>query len=151
MNNYIRRAHIQDHANAAGLEAHWGYPSRVVPCVNDPGTCEYLGAVYRMHDLSMLFTFILWAVIGGFLVIWVGFRIFRPREKSTGAMTAEPQDAEGLESKMRGSSRLRAWRVIAATTNHYLLPESCTGIFGHVSRVQVVVLAGLLVYLLIFS
>ncbi len=151
MGIHLRRAHIQDHDNAAGLETHWGYPDRVVPCVNDQGTCEYLDAVYRMHDLSMLYTFILWAVIGVVLALWVAVRILRPREKSTELVKGRLRDAEESGSKNGQSSALRLWRAVAATINHYLLPESFTGVFGHVSRVQLVALAGLLAYLLIFS
>lgn len=151
MSTLLRRAHIQDHDNAAGLETHWGYPDRVIPCVNDQGTCEYLDAVYQMHDLSMLYTFILWAVIGGILALWVAVRIFRPREKSTGLLEWTLRDAEASESKPGQTNALKVWRATIATINHYLLPESFTGVFGHISRVQLVVLAGLLAYLLIFS
>lgn len=51
--------HIQDHDAAASSIPHWGYAGRVVPCDRDVGTCEYLDAVYWMHDVSMLYTFVL--------------------------------------------------------------------------------------------
>lgn len=151
MGTHIRRAHIQDHDNAVGLEAHWGYPDRVVPCVNDQGTCEYLDAVCRKHDLSILYTFILWAVIGNVLALWVAVRNLRPREKSTSLRKGTLRDAKASKSKTGQSSILRVWRTMVASINHCLLPEGFTGVFGHVSRVQLVVLAGLLTYLLIFS
>jgi hypothetical protein len=151
MSNHIPRQHIQDHDTATSVEPHWGYPDRVVPCANDQGTCEYLDAVYHMHDLSMLYTFILWAVLGGLLSILVVVRVFRPRQGSEGNVDGTPRDAEGLASKVDRSTALRIWRAIVATANHYLLPESFTDLFGHVSTVQLVALAGLLVYLLIFS
>jgi hypothetical protein len=104
-----------------------------------------------MHDLSMLYTFILWAVIGGLLSIWVVVRVFRPRQGSKGNVDGALRDVEGLASGDNRSTALRIWRAMVATTSHYLLPESFTDLFGHVSRVQLVVLAGLLAYLLIFS
>lgn len=54
---YVERSHIQDPDAAESEVPHWGYASRVMPCVNDPGTCEYLDAVYWMHDVSMLYTY----------------------------------------------------------------------------------------------
>jgi len=64
------RKHIADPANAnSTIQEHWGYVQRILPCTNDAGSCEYLDAVYWMHDISMLYTFILWAVIGFVLVL----------------------------------------------------------------------------------
>jgi hypothetical protein len=77
------RAHIQDHSSAKVLQGHWGYPDRVLPCTNDAGSCEYLDGVYWMHDVSMLFTFILWAVIGGILLIVIAFRRLNPTSKTS--------------------------------------------------------------------
>jgi hypothetical protein len=54
------RRHIQDEAAAEWEIPHWGYPSRMMPCTNDPGSCEYLDGVYWMHDVSMLYTCVLW-------------------------------------------------------------------------------------------
>ncbi|KAF7503423.1 hypothetical protein GJ744_003753 [Endocarpon pusillum] len=133
-----------------GLQTHWGYPDRVIPYVNDPGTCEYLDAVYQMHDLSMLYTSILRAVISGVLALWIAVRILRPREKSTRLLKGTLRDAEASGSKHGQSNALRVWRATIATINHYLLPESFTHVFGHISGVQLVALAGLLAYLLIF-
>ena len=74
----LQARHIQDHDAANTTEEqHWGYPSRVVPCTNDPGSCEYLKGVYWMHDVSMLYTFILWGVILGILAVWVTIRGWR--------------------------------------------------------------------------
>jgi hypothetical protein len=53
MSLHLQPRHIQDDHNAKYLEPHWGYFERVRPCVNDNGTCEYLDAVYWMHDVSM--------------------------------------------------------------------------------------------------
>lgn len=42
------------------------------------GTCAYLDAVYWMHDVSMLYTFIMWGVLLEKAVFWItprGWRI----------------------------------------------------------------------------
>lgn len=142
--------HIQDHDSAKGLEPHWGYADRVVPCVNDQGTCEYLDAVYHMHDLSMLYTFILWAVIGAILLTCLFARIVWRREEWRVGVALE-KDLETSHSKTQQSPIHRLVMAILATLRHYLLPESFPTLFGHVSRVQVVILAAILIYLLIFS
>ncbi|PGH11504.1 hypothetical protein AJ79_04879 [Helicocarpus griseus UAMH5409] len=141
------RRHIQDHDAAESSVPHWGYPSRVVPCVNDPGSCAYLDAVYWMHDVSMLYTFIMWAVIGGLLFIILAFRVANPRN------SRRPRSKAELESQnvTKGSSFSRAWGAISAWTRRYLLPESLVYFFGHVTRLQIVILCAMLVYLLIFT
>jgi hypothetical protein len=52
MDSLLRRAHIQEHSNTSISEPHWGYVDRTLPCTNDAGSCEYLDAVYLMHDVS---------------------------------------------------------------------------------------------------
>ena len=61
--------HIQDESLAKYLEPHFGYPSRSRPCINDPGSCDYLDNVYWMHDVSMLYSYIMWGVILGILAV----------------------------------------------------------------------------------
>ncbi|PGH27850.1 hypothetical protein AJ80_00400 [Polytolypa hystricis UAMH7299] len=141
----IFRRHIQDHDAAESVKPHWGYASRVVPCVNDPGSCEYLDAVYWMHDVTMLYTFIMWAVIGGILLIIVAFRVLTPRRPSVSKPELEGQVNKGQ------STYARAWSTVSAFFRRWLLPESFVSFFGHVTRLQVVLLAGILAYLLIFS
>ncbi|KAK2751924.1 hypothetical protein FQN55_008666 [Onygenales sp. PD_40] len=141
----VGRRHIQDPASAESLIPHWGYPGQVMPCTNDPGSCAYLDAVYWMHDVSMLYTFIMWAVIGGTVLLIFTFRLANPRRYST---------AKGeLESQRAGKkgSISRAWGAVSATARCWLLPESLVSFFGHVTRLQVVILAVILAYLLIFS
>jgi hypothetical protein len=50
--------HIRKASNPLVLEPHWGYVSQILSCTNDVGSREYLDAVYCMHDISMLYTFI---------------------------------------------------------------------------------------------
>ncbi|KAK2800051.1 hypothetical protein FQN50_008290 [Emmonsiellopsis sp. PD_5] len=137
--------HIQDPASAESLIPHWGYPGQVMPCTNDPGSCAYLDAIYWMHDVSMFYTFIMWAVIGGVVLLIFTFRLANTRRSST---------AKGeLESQRAGKkgSISRAWGAVSATARCWLLPESLVSFFGHVTRLQVVILAVILAYLLIFS
>ncbi|KAL1953498.1 hypothetical protein VTO42DRAFT_2751 [Malbranchea cinnamomea] len=144
-NTNIQGRHIQDHDTAESVIPHWGYPERVMPCANDPGTCEYLDAVYWMHDVSMLYTFIMWAVIGGILFILVAVRIAKPRRTITQSLEPEAQVAYSK------SLHVRAWGTVGAFCRRRLLPESLHSIFGHVTRLQLLVLAAILTYLLIFS
>lgn len=142
------KRHIADPAsNESYTVAHWGYVVRTLPCTNDAGSCEYLDAVYWMHDVSMLYTFILWAVIGGVLVTIVALRLLKPRAgKSKSVKGLEDQVALGGDGVF-----YRSWRGIQSSMRRWLLPESFVGVFGHVTRLQVLVLAILLGYLLIFS
>lgn len=139
--------HIQDEQGAKYLEPHWGYSKRVKPCVNDNGTCQYLDAVYHMHDVSMLYTFIFWAVVGGILAIWLAVRLLAPRPRSSIAV----QDGEAGPKKQKSGIVYRSYRSLAASRRRWLLPEGIPSIFGHSSRLQVTILAVLLGYLLIFS
>jgi hypothetical protein len=69
MESFVSKRHIADAATSnSTIQPHWGYVVRILPCTNDAGSCEYLDAVYWMHDISMLYTFILWAAIGFVLI-----------------------------------------------------------------------------------
>lgn len=138
--------HIQDEHGAKSLEPHWGYVERVKPCVNDNGTCAYLDLVYHMHDVSMLYTFIFWAVVGGILAIWLAVRLLAPLPGSS--MTT---DGEAGQKKQKPGIVYRSYRALAASRRRWLLPEAIYSIFGHSSRLQVLILAVLSSYFLIFS
>lgn len=128
--------HIQDHNEAnTTLERYWGYASRVLPCTRDAGTCEYLDAVYGMHETSMLYTFILWAVIGGVLLIWAALRFRRM----------------GVASQGRGGFIDDLCSQTEALKRSLLPDAPMRWLFGRVSRLQVVVLLVMLAYLLVFS
>ncbi|EME89630.1 uncharacterized protein MYCFIDRAFT_57022 [Pseudocercospora fijiensis CIRAD86] len=128
--------HIQDHNEANTTTKHyWAYPSRVLPCTKDAGTCEYLEAVYSGHVTSMLYTFILWGAILGVLAVWTVVRILRAGRASHGAA------ALLLDIGDRVSMLKRR-----------LLPDApMRWLFGRISRLQVVILAVMLAYLLVFS
>ncbi|QSZ31734.1 hypothetical protein DSL72_001302 [Monilinia vaccinii-corymbosi] len=141
------RAHIQMADNMSTLEPHWGYVDRVLPCTKDAGSCEYLDAVYHTHDISMLYTFILWGVIGGLIVVISTLHFIKPSGKTTAKVgDSEIQSSAGISSRY-----YRAWRGTTATFRRHLLPESFVEFFGHVTRLQVLILAILLGYLLIFT
>ena len=137
--------HIQNFSEAESLQHHWGYASRAVPCTNDPGSCEYLDSVYHSHDLGMLYTFIMWAAIGGVLFIWGIGRHFIPLRQSHRYQTA------GEHSAVAQGGLYRLSRSIAATFRVYLQPDASRLLFGPVSRLQVLVLLILASYLTVFT
>jgi predicted ferric reductase len=124
----LHARHIQDFSNASQIEPHWGYAGRVVPCTNDAGSCAYLDEVYRGHDRGMLYSGILWSIIGGLLLIFAICRHFPP-------------------------SQHRWVRASQAWSRRWLLPEfrSLRWLFGHTTRLQVLVLAATCAYLFVFS
>lgn len=133
---------IQDFASAKVTEKHWGYAERVVPCTNDAGSCEYLDVVYGSHDLGMIYTAVLWAVLLSIFGSWAVIRLLARPSKNL----SDPAE------KVGGLSR--ALRAIATTSRHYLLPELRglgRAIFGRTTRLQVLILAILSGYLLVFS
>ncbi|WVW78668.1 hypothetical protein I302_100628 [Kwoniella bestiolae CBS 10118] len=121
------RYHIQNFTEGSATEPHWGYADRIVPCTNDAGSCEYLDVVYHSHDLGMLYSGILWSVIIGGLLLW------------------------GIIHRSHTSNRIT--RSINSFVRRRLLPEFKMGryFFGRTTRLQVLVLLCLTIYLTIFS
>ncbi|WVQ69046.1 uncharacterized protein L199_007258 [Kwoniella botswanensis] len=123
------RYHIQNFTDGSATEPHWGYADRIVPCTNDAGSCEYLDVVYHSHDLGMLYSGILWSAIIGGLLLW------------------------GIIHRSHTSNRIT--RTINTFIRKRLLPDIKFGFgryfFGRTTRLQVLVLACLTVYLTIFS
>lgn len=128
--------HIQDHDADNTYLPYWGYASRIVPCENDVGSCEYLEAVYWMHEVSMLYTFIMWGVLLGIGAVWLiirGWRIGGPAQ-NMGTWFDKMADALG---------HLR---------RRYLIKDApLRWAFGRVSRLQVAIFAVLSAYLTVFS
>ncbi|RYP22110.1 hypothetical protein DL765_001869 [Monosporascus sp. GIB2] len=140
--------HIQDPSTAKSLEPHWGYAERVVPCMNDPGSCEYLDAVYGAHDLGMIYVAILWATILGVVFVWsVGRRLW-PSPRADAIVSANAEGEVLMASKPKG---LRLKRTLAAYCRRYLLPDAAKSIFGRTTRLQVLILAILACYLLVWT
>ncbi|KAI1652424.1 ferric reductase like transmembrane component-domain-containing protein [Daldinia decipiens] len=148
MENPLAARHIQNLSEAAALEKHWGYVDRAVPCTNDPGSCAYLDQVYGSHDLTMVYSGIMWSIIAGILLLWtIGKRMFpspRADEIPTGAI-----DSERVARIAGRRSRMR--RTAAALIRRYLLPDSARFVFGRTTRLQVLILTVLAGYLLLFS
>lgn len=129
--------HIQDYGSAAGLEPHWGYADRVVPCTNDAGSCAYLDLVYASHDRGMLYTGIMFAALGGILLLRaVYFYSFSTRP------------GPGSPSVVR-----RITQTVATLTRRYVGSEAkrLRWIFGRVTRLQILLLAAMSAYLIVFS
>ncbi|KAI0015109.1 ferric reductase like transmembrane component-domain-containing protein [Xylariomycetidae sp. FL0641] len=135
--------HIQNMSEAQAMEPHWGYVARSIPCTNDPGSCEYLDVVYASHDRGMLYIGIIWATIAGILFLWAIGR--RAWPSSSGVAPFHP---EGHSAQ---SSPVRLSRAIASFLRQKLLPETLRPVFGRTTRLQVLILAVLSGYLLLWS
>jgi len=132
--NALAARHIQNDADVEYTIDYWGYAVRNFPCTNDAGSCEYLDSVYGNHQTSMIFTFIFWAVLGAILLAILVSRLVRPRRKD-GA---------------RQSLLYRLVRLTSSTVRRHLMPE-CPKVFRYTTRLQVLILALLCVYLTVFS
>jgi len=130
----LQARHIQDpHAANTTQETYWAYPARTVPCTSDKGTCEYLDAVYGMHVTSMFYTFLMWAVIAGILVVFVLNRAM-------------------AKLSLNSSSDAQFEGTLARLRRRYLAQEApLVWLFGRVTVLQVSILATLSAYLLLFS
>ncbi|KAI1080785.1 ferric reductase like transmembrane component-domain-containing protein [Whalleya microplaca] len=148
LENHLIARHIQNMSEADSLEPHWGYVDRSIPCTNDAGSCAYLDQVYGSHDLGMLYSGILWATIGGILFLWaIGRRLWpSPHADEVVHGLIDSEKSSAITSRR---SRLR--RTAAAHIRYYLLPDSVRSIFGRTTRLQVLILAVLSGYLLIWS
>ncbi|KAL4815021.1 ferric reductase like transmembrane component-domain-containing protein [Aspergillus spinulosporus] len=157
----VVKRHIQDFSQDSELEYHWGYASRQVPCLNDAGACEYLDAVYHEHDLGMLYTFILWAVICGLLFLFVlGRTLFPLTRASAPVHRALPDDSRPCQndkalledSRPRQNALYRLGTAVKSLTRRYLLPESgWASLFGHATRLQLLIVGILIAYLTVFT
>jgi ferric-chelate reductase len=98
-----------------------------------------------MHDVSMLYMWIMWVVIGGVFLIWIIIRVMAPSKVKTAA------DKESGAVKSTLSIRDRVYRGVATLRQRYLLTELWPKVFGRVSTLQVTILAVILGYLLAFS
>lgn len=134
------RAHIQDFHAGQNVEHHWGFSDRVVPCTNDPGTCEYLDSVYHSHDVSMKYSWILWVALLSVFIVLVALRLLASCSASH----------KGTWSCLRPIPR--SYRILSTLLRRHLLPEvSMPGIEKHTTRLQLLILSIFLAYLLVFS
>ncbi|KAK4189066.1 putative ferric reductase transmembrane component [Podospora australis] len=148
----LQPRHIQNFSEDSELEPHWGYAYRQVPCTNDPGSCAYLDVVYESHDRGMIYMGIFWLTIFGILLAWgLARRIFPAREPVDDLIAQLSQRQGEQPEPSKGSFLSRSWRALASSTRHYLLPNSVRAIFGHTTRLQVLILVVLTSYLTIWS
>ncbi|PWO00188.1 hypothetical protein FA09DRAFT_328291 [Tilletiopsis washingtonensis] len=149
--------HIQDYGAAnTTLQPHWGYASRVLPCTNDAGSCAYLDLVYGAHDRGMIYTGVIYATVG--VVLLVAAISHRARRRA--ALEDELQAVAGAEKTSHQSSvapaSARLAGAAAAFSRRHLLLDTANSpvlrrIFGRTTRLQLVILAGILGYLLLWS
>ncbi|CZS90593.1 related to ferric reductase FRE2 precursor [Rhynchosporium graminicola] len=142
----LNARHGEKPAAGSTMKPYWGYPSRELPCPGVPNQCEYLDAVWWMHSRAMLFSLILWAILGGLLVFFLVSRVVKPARSRNAIVGFE----SGKTAAPMGTWA-RLWKSNAATGRKFLLPESMHSVFGNVTRLQLLLLAVLLVYLLVFS
>lgn len=154
--------HIQNFTDAKQLEPHWGYVSRVLPCTNDAGSCAYLDNVYHGHDLGMLYIGIIWATIGGILLVWAilkksmqtsdtTFNAADFKEEKAAISKSGECCCQGATKHGPASGANRLYTAMVAETRKRLLPDGCHFIFGRVTRLQIVLLAALASYLFLWS
>ena len=145
----VARQHIQDHDAAESVIHHWGYADRVVPCVNDPGSCTYLDVVYGAHDTGMVYTGVIWATIGGILLIWaIVRRSLPPLSQQHPPVQTDGQVEAGRKTE---STVTRLRHTMWSHLNRFFLKDMFRPIFGRTTRLQVTILAVFTGYLTIFS
>ncbi|KAG6006677.1 hypothetical protein E4U21_006752, partial [Claviceps maximensis] len=164
----LQPRHIQNFSDGDPVERHWGYADRIMPCKSDAGSCAYLDVVYRAHDLGMFYMGCLWATILGILLLWALLRrASRPvvgeawqqqhhrrseAEAEAGpGCGAEAGPKPGMGDRDRGGVWTRLRRTAATASRRFLLRDASHVLFGRTTRLQVVVLALLAAYLLVWS
>ncbi|KAM0327173.1 hypothetical protein ACHAQA_006305 [Verticillium albo-atrum] len=143
-----RQGYQSQDLNEGSIVNYWGYAARVLPCANDPGTCEYFEVVYGSHAVGMKYTGVLWATIGGILLTLAIGRHFWATPK---AAQTVPGTVDDEKSSAASSTATRFARAVAAIRRRHLLPDSVRFIFGRTTRLQVLVLVILTGYLTIWS
>ncbi|TLD04988.1 uncharacterized protein PgNI_09242 [Pyricularia grisea] len=124
---------------------YYGYAPRTLPCAADEPTCAYYEALWSSNDRGILYSGILWILVGvALLVTAVLRRALLSRQTRPSTTASEGESLIGVKRP----SRLRA---VAASARRYLLPDSIHFFFGRTTRLQILVLAILMTYLTIFS
>ncbi|KIS65890.1 uncharacterized protein UMAG_05979 [Mycosarcoma maydis] len=148
--------HTQNFSAADVLEPHWGYADRALPCTSGAATCAYLDIVYSAHDRGMTYAAVFWLLIFALLfvcaVVTWSRRSQNPIVQPRKACVVKNKES-WVVSSTRPMSTLERWsKAATATRRSYLLPN-CRGtyFFNRVTRAQVVVLAIITIYMIIFS
>jgi predicted ferric reductase len=109
-------------------------------------TGEYLDVVYGAHDQGMVFVAIMWAVFLALIFVYsIGWRMIPSRR----ALNAKSSEGEPTPVRQHFLARFAA--TARASIRQYLLPEALRPIFGRVTRLQVLILLSLTVYVTIFT
>ncbi|EFX06529.1 ferric-chelate reductase [Grosmannia clavigera kw1407] len=151
--------HIQDYGQANTTTVnYWGYASRVLPCTNDAGSCAYLDVVYNAHVAGMLYSGILWATILGVLFVWAVLHYSLGASSSVPSLPTSDAISAAADEPLVGQSRPRTGGLqklqcaLSAWSTQLLQREApLSRIFGHATRLQVMVLAALVGYLAVWS
>jgi predicted ferric reductase len=139
--------HSTNMTGVTAVKTHFGYSDQTFPCTSTPEDCLYLDLVYRSHDDSLLYSGIMWAAIGGILLLWAIGRHFARSQPSGVQLPTEL--GEGVPQSRSAIGRLQ--RAITSHARSYLLPDAARPVFGRVTRTQVLTLTVLTGYLIVFS
>lgn len=101
--------------------------------------------VYAAHDQGMVFVAIMWAV---FLALIFGYGL--ARRLAPPGMTYAPKDGEQTSMRQSTSHRLMA-STSAALRRYTTIETPLRKLFGRTTRLQVLILAALSAYLIVFS
>lgn len=130
--------HIADPAAGNYTQVyHWGYESRILPCMKDPRILRITRCgVLDDRCLDALYIHLLGShcFCIGCIVLRSGIKTFSKGRCAKGIMRI-----------------LQAWRAVGASIRKWLRSESSAGFFGNVTRQQFLLLAILLLNLLIFA
>lgn len=131
-----RHSHMEETEDTYYV-SYFGYAKQVLPCTsNDTGQCAYLDAVYVQQAHTNLYTFILWGVLLGVAAVWLVYTGWRM----------------GGPAKRMDSWFDRMANSLGRVKRRYLIQDSpMRFMFRRVSRLQLVVLAIICIYLTIFS
>ena len=150
LHHWTKRQH--SHAGTSDTDIdYWGFGLRVWPCVRDAGTCEYFEAIYRGHEIGIIFVGVLVASLLGLVFLFAACRqLWFPRRASETPSSVVAGSEFDIQYPQSSSQRL--FSTLCAARRHTFLPESPhRSIFGRTTRLQVTILAVFTGYLTIFS
>ncbi|PLB50029.1 hypothetical protein P170DRAFT_491644 [Aspergillus steynii IBT 23096] len=136
-------------SSGGDMEPHWGYFDRELPCMVDAGKCAYLDVVYHSHDLSVLYTIIMWAVILGILLLCFLAHYCNPVTRQFNSCVSKKEDVENPGHAQSSLYRMR--RALGSLYHRFLIGEFLPSVFGNTTRFNVLILVVLTGYLTVFS
>ncbi|KAK1146136.1 hypothetical protein N8T08_003225 [Aspergillus melleus] len=136
-------------SSGGDMEPHWGYFDRELPCMVDAGKCAYLDVVYHSHDLSVLYSIILWAAILGILLLCFIGHYCNPVGRQFNTCVSKKEDVENPGHSQSSLYRMR--RALGSFYHRYLVAEFLPSVFGNTTRFNVLILVVLTGYVTVFS